>query len=45
MPHQHDHELAILTLQCPDQPGIVAAISALIAETGGNIFGADQHRS
>ena len=36
-------EPAILTLQCPDQPGIVAAVSALIAECGGNIFNADQH--
>ena len=35
--------LAILTLQCPDQPGIVAAVSNLIADVGGNIANADQH--
>lgn len=35
--------LAILTLQCPDQSGIVAAVSNLIADVGGNIANADQH--
>ena len=34
---------AILTLQCPDQPGIVAAVANLIADSGGNIANADQH--
>ncbi len=34
---------AVLTLQCADQPGIVAAVANLIAETGGNIANADQH--
>jgi formyltetrahydrofolate deformylase len=43
MPHEHENGLAILTLQCPDQSGIVAAVSALIASSGGNIYGADQH--
>jgi len=43
MSPDQDAGLAILTLQCPDQPGIVAAVSALIAEAGGNIYGADQH--
>ncbi|MEX1218754.1 MAG: formyltetrahydrofolate deformylase [Acidimicrobiales bacterium] len=35
--------VAILTLQCPDQPGIVAAVANLIAASGGNIANADQH--
>ncbi len=34
---------SVLTLQCPDQPGIVAAVANLIAGTGGNIANADQH--
>ena len=34
---------SILTLQCPDQPGIVAAVANLIADVGGNIMNADQH--
>ncbi len=34
---------AVLTLQCADQPGIVAAVANMIAETGGNIANADQH--
>jgi len=33
----------VLTLQCPDRPGVVAAVAALIASTGGNIANADQH--
>ncbi|MFM8863029.1 MAG: formyltetrahydrofolate deformylase [Acidimicrobiia bacterium] len=33
----------VLTLQCADQPGIVAAVATLIASTGGNIANADQH--
>jgi formyltetrahydrofolate deformylase len=37
------HEPAVLTLQCADQPGIVAAVADLIARTGGNIANADQH--
>jgi formyltetrahydrofolate deformylase len=36
-------ELSVLTLQCPDQPGIVAAVANLIAQVGGNIANADQH--
>ena len=35
--------LAVLTLQCPDQPGIVASVANLIADVGGNIANADQH--
>ncbi|MDO5719518.1 MAG: formyltetrahydrofolate deformylase [Actinomycetaceae bacterium] len=32
----------ILTLSCPDQPGIVHAVSALIATNGGNIIQSQQ---
>ena len=34
---------AVLTLQCADRPGVVAAVANLIASTGGNIANADQH--
>lgn len=34
---------AVLLLQCPDEPGIVAAVGAFVAEAGGNIVEADQH--
>jgi formyltetrahydrofolate deformylase len=34
---------SVLTLQCADQPGIVAAVANLIAAAGGNIANADQH--
>jgi len=36
-------DLSVLTLQCPDQPGIVAAVANLISDVGGNIANADQH--
>jgi formyltetrahydrofolate deformylase len=32
----------ILTLSCPDRPGIVAGVASLIAERGGNIIDSDQ---
>jgi formyltetrahydrofolate deformylase len=32
-----------LLISCPDQPGIVAAVSQFIFEHGGNIFQSDQH--
>ncbi|MBV9232082.1 MAG: formyltetrahydrofolate deformylase [Chloroflexi bacterium] len=32
-----------LLISCPDQPGIVAAVSRLIFEHGGNIVESDQH--
>jgi formyltetrahydrofolate deformylase len=35
--------LAVLLLQCPDRPGIVAAVGAFVAEHGGNVIEADQH--
>jgi len=34
---------AALLLQCTDRPGIVAAVGAFVAETGGNVVEADQH--
>jgi formyltetrahydrofolate deformylase len=34
---------AALLLQCPDRPGIVAAVGEFAAEHGGNIVEADQH--
>ena len=34
---------AVLLLQCTDRPGIVAAVGAFVAETGGNVIEADQH--
>jgi formyltetrahydrofolate deformylase len=34
---------AVLLLQCPDRPGIVARVGAFIADAGGNIVEADQH--
>lgn len=33
----------VLTLQCADRPGVVAAVATLIASAGGNIANADQH--
>ncbi|MCB0995640.1 MAG: formyltetrahydrofolate deformylase [Acidimicrobiales bacterium] len=34
---------ATLLLSCPDQPGIVAAVSQFVADHGGNIVHAEQH--
>jgi len=34
---------AVLLLQCPDRPGIVAAVGAYVADAGGNVVEADQH--
>ena len=34
---------AVLLLQCPDEPGIVAAVGAFVSGAGGNIVEADQH--
>ena len=36
---------AILVIQCPDRPGIVAAISSFLFEHGANITDLDQHSS
>ena len=33
----------VLTLSCPDRPGIVAAVSGLLAERGGNILESQQY--
>jgi len=34
-----------LLLACPDQPGLIAAVSGFLAEAGANIIDADQHSS
>ena len=34
---------AILLITCPDQPGLVAAVSDFVFRGGGNIVHADQH--
>ena len=36
-------DTAVLTLSCPDQPGLVAAVAQFIHRHGGNITHADQH--
>lgn len=36
-------ERAIVLIQCPDQTGLIARITALVARLGGNIVSADQH--
>ena len=36
-------QMITLLISCPDQPGIVAAVSQFIFEHGGNIFQSDQH--
>ena len=40
---ERDAVRAVLLLQCPDRPGIVAAVGAFVADTGGNVVEADQH--
>lgn len=34
---------AVLLISCPDQPGLVAAVSDFVFRNGGNILHADQH--
>ncbi|NNE92513.1 MAG: formyltetrahydrofolate deformylase [Verrucomicrobiales bacterium] len=41
--NQSQKPTAILLMSCPDQAGIVAAISAFISENEGNIIHLDQH--
>jgi len=36
-------QAAVLLISCPDQPGIVAAVTAFIAQHGGNIIDLEQH--
>lgn len=36
-------DIARLIISCPDQPGIVAAVTELISELGGNIVSLDQY--
>lgn len=42
MPEQHEAS-AILLVNCPDRPGLVAAITDFIARYNGNIIHLDQH--
>jgi len=35
---------AVLLIDCPDRPGLVARVSSLLFERGANILHADQHR-
>src|SRR6056297_1542309 len=39
----NDSPSAILSISCPDQPGIVAAVSDFLFERKGNIVDVDQH--
>jgi formyltetrahydrofolate deformylase len=39
------HETSRLLLACPDQPGLIAAVSGFLADAGRNIVDADQHSS
>ena len=36
------HSQFVLTLSCPDRPGIVAAVSTFLAQSGQNILDAQQ---
>ncbi len=38
-----NHEPAILLVNCPDQKGLVAAITEFIAKNGGNVLSLEQH--
>jgi formyltetrahydrofolate deformylase len=40
-----DHPTSRLLLACPDQPGLIAAVSGFLADAGLNIIDADQHSS
>jgi formyltetrahydrofolate deformylase len=40
---QTPRQMITLLISCPDQPGIVAAVSQFIFKHGGNIFQSDQH--
>ena len=39
----HDHQY-VLTLSCPDRPGIVSAVSTFLAHNGQNILDAQPRR-
>ncbi len=40
-----EHPTSRLLLACPDQPGLIAAVSGFLAAAGRNIVDADQHSS
>lgn len=37
------NQILTLTIQCPDQPGIIAAVAQAISQSKGNILGLSQH--
>lgn len=43
MPRKHP-ETAVLLLDCPDQPGLVARVAGLLFDLGATILHADQHQ-
>jgi formyltetrahydrofolate deformylase len=40
-----NRNVAVLRIQCPDRPGIIAAVSGLLYDRGANITDLDQHSS
>jgi len=42
-PSQNRETIGRLLIQCRDRPGIVSAVSGLLAEFGANIISLDQH--
>ena len=40
-----DADVGRLVVRCPDRPGIVAALSGLMADAGANIIDSQQHSS
>jgi formyltetrahydrofolate deformylase len=38
-------DIGLLTISCPDRPGIVAAVAGFFADSGANLIHADQHSS
>ena len=42
MSAEQPHPAYVLTIDCPDRPGIVHAVSALLVERGGNIVESQQ---
>ena len=38
------HDSAVLLIDCPDRPGLVARVAGLLYERGANILHADQHQ-
>ena len=36
-------ERAILTVACPDRPGLIGAVTSMLAAQGANVLEAEQH--